>query len=81
VAGCNCLADSQNGKPKDAKAPVPPEFYEKYVFANGGHSQAAGHGNMFNETYTAYFSKDVEDVFGAIGIKFEGRNYAYGAMR
>mmetsp|Transcript_45893 Transcript_45893/g.111168 ORF Transcript_45893/g.111168 Transcript_45893/m.111168 type:complete len:796 (-) Transcript_45893:52-2439(-) len=84
VAGCNCLAadSSQTGKPQgDKKAPIPPEFYEKYVFANGGHSQAAGHGNMFNETYTAFFTKDVADVFGAIGIKFEGRNYGMGAMK
>ena len=82
VAGCNCLADNPKGKPQGNKqAPVPPKFYGKYVFANGGHSQAAGHGNMFNETYTAYFEKDLKDVMGAIGIEFEGRNYAMGAMR
>ncbi|CAJ1962131.1 unnamed protein product [Cylindrotheca closterium] len=80
VAGCNCLGAATTGEPQGETAPVPPQFYEKYVFANGGHSQAAGHGNMFNETYTAYFTKDVKDVFGAIGIKFEGRNYGMGAM-
>jgi len=84
VAGCNCLKnpDDQKGSPKgDKKASVPPEFYGKYVFANGGHSQAAGHGNMYSESYTAYFEKDIKDIMGAIGIKFEGRNYAMGAMK
>lgn len=82
VAGCNCLEPAAAAKPQgDKQAPVPPEFYSKFVFANGGHSQAAGHGNMFNESYTAYFEKDVIDVFAAVGIKFEGRNYAMGAMK
>uniref|UniRef100_A0A7S4AII6 Uncharacterized protein n=1 Tax=Pseudo-nitzschia australis TaxID=44445 RepID=A0A7S4AII6_9STRA len=53
-------------------------FYEKYVWATGGHSAAAAHGNLFNESYTAYMEGDIKDAFASIGIEFEGRNYAMG---
>jgi hypothetical protein len=52
--------------------------FGKYVWATGGHSAAAGHGNLFNESYTAYMERDLKDVFGSIGLEFEGRNYAMG---
>jgi hypothetical protein len=52
--------------------------FEKYVWATGGHSAAAAHGNLFNESYTAFLERDLKDVFGSIGIDFEGRNYAMG---
>jgi hypothetical protein len=52
--------------------------FGKYVWATGGHSAAAGHGNLFNESYTAYMERDLIDVFGSIGLEFEGRNYAMG---
>ena len=52
--------------------------YETYIWATGGHSSAAGHGNLFNESYTAYMSRDLKEIFGSIGIRFEGRNYAMG---
>jgi hypothetical protein len=44
-------------------------------------NEAAGHGNIFNETYTAYFGRDVRRIWEAIGIEFEDRNYAMGGMR
>lgn len=53
-------------------------LYEKYVWATGGHSASAGHGNLYNETYTSYMETDLKDIFGAVGIEFEGRNYAMG---
>lgn len=55
-----------------------PEFYGKYTWATGGHSASASHGNLYNESYTAYMESDMKDVFGSIGIEFEGRNYAMG---
>ena len=55
-----------------------PIFYEKYTWATGGHSASAAHGNLYNESYTAYMEDDLKDVFGSIGIEFEGRNYAMG---
>jgi len=56
------------------------KFFEKYVWANGGHSASAGHGNLFNESYTAYMENDLKGIFGSIGIDFEGRNYAMGGQ-
>lgn len=53
-------------------------LYEKYVWATGGHSAAAGHGNLFNESYTAVMESHVRPVFEAIGINFEARKYAMG---
>eukprot|EP00529_Nitzschia_sp_RCC80_P041568 CAMPEP_0113512950 /NCGR_PEP_ID=MMETSP0014_2-20120614/39601_1 /TAXON_ID=2857 /ORGANISM="Nitzschia sp." /LENGTH=776 /DNA_ID=CAMNT_0000409319 /DNA_START=26 /DNA_END=2352 /DNA_ORIENTATION=- /assembly_acc=CAM_ASM_000159 len=52
--------------------------FSKMVWATGGHSAAAGHGNLFNESYTAFMERDVKDVFASIGIEFEARNYAMG---
>jgi hypothetical protein len=53
-------------------------FFEKYVWGTGGHSSAAGHGNLYNESYTAFLERDLADVFGTVGIEFIGRNYAMG---
>jgi hypothetical protein len=58
--------------------PLSSLFFEKYVWATGGHSSAAGHGNLFNESYTAFLERDLADVFGAVGIEFIGRNHAMG---
>ena len=55
-----------------------PKTYSRYVFAVGGHSSAAGHGNLFNESYAASMGRDARMVFEAIGIEFEDRNYAMG---
>lgn len=55
-----------------------PGLFEKYVWATGGHSASAAHGNLYNESYTAYMERDLKDVFGSIGIDFVGRNYAMG---
>ncbi|CAJ1962024.1 unnamed protein product [Cylindrotheca closterium] len=83
VHGCDCIGKSgsvDSGVDEDVLTTIP-EFYEKYVFANGGHSNAAGHGNMFNESYTAVFGRDVRPIMEAIGIELIDRNYAMGAMR
>jgi hypothetical protein len=52
--------------------------FPKYVWATGGHSAAAGHGNFWRESYTAVVERAAKDVFAAIGINFIGRNYAMG---
>ena len=52
--------------------------HERFVWATGGHSASAGHGNLYNESYTAYMERDLQIVFGAVGIEFEGRNFAMG---
>ena len=77
---CNCLSKQpiQKDVNKTSKQAIVETLFEKYVWATGGHSAAAGHGNMYNESYTAFMERDLVDVFGSIGIKFEGRNYAMG---
>lgn len=80
--GCDCMQNSgipTSGVDENRLVDLP-NFYEKYVFANGGHSQAAGHGNKYSESYTAVFARDVRRVWEAIGIEFIDRNYAMGAM-
>jgi len=52
--------------------------YERMVWATGGHSAAAGHGNLFNESYTAFLEQAITPVFGSIGIEFTSRNHAMG---
>lgn len=45
VHGCNC--QTKDGTPTESEEKFKediPDYYQKYVFANGGHSQAAGHG-------------------------------------
>ena len=48
--------------------------YVPFIWATGGHSSAAGHGNLYNESYTAVMERGVVDVFDAVGIEFIGRN-------
>lgn len=61
----------QQEQQSNAKAPT-------FIWATGGHSAAAGHGNYFNESYTARLEQLVSPVFRSIGIHFVGRNYAMG---
>ncbi|MGK3748426.1 MAG: hypothetical protein ACI8RD_000718 [Bacillariaceae sp.] len=81
--GCDCF----NGTDKALRNDVVDDLtsntttettFGKYVWATGGHSAAAGHGNLYNESYTAYMERDLKDIFGSIGLEFEGRNYAMG---
>jgi hypothetical protein len=47
----------------------------KFVWATGGDSVAAGHGNMFNQSYTAMMDGTVSDAFAALGLEFVARNF------
>jgi hypothetical protein len=49
-----------------------------FVWATGGHSAAAGHGNIFAESYTAVMERHVQPILANIGIAFTGRNHAMG---
>ncbi len=46
-----------------------------------GHSSAAGHGNLFSQSYGYILEQSAKPVFEAIGIKFYGKNYAIGATK
>jgi hypothetical protein len=47
----------------------------RFIWATAGDSSAAGHGNMFNQSYTAVLERSVQPAFQALGINFVGRNY------
>lgn len=62
----NCLKEQQQPK-------------EQFIWATGGHqSAAAGHGNLFNESYIAIMEQTCSNTFTSIGISFEGCNYVLG---
>jgi len=50
----------------------------RFVWATGGHSSSAGHGNFFHESYTAVMERSAKGVFEAVGLELEARNYAMG---
>ena len=54
------------------------EEHQPFVWATGGHSAAAGHGNLFNESYTAILELGSLPIFEAVGMNFSARNYAMG---
>lgn len=49
-----------------------------FVWSTGGHSAAAGHGNLFSQTYSAVLEDTVKDVFASLNISFTARNHAMG---
>jgi len=53
---------------------------QSFVWGTGGESLAAGHGNLFNQSYTAIMENSLQNVLGAAGLQFEGRNYAMGGI-
>eukprot|EP00546_Thalassionema_frauenfeldii_P008513 CAMPEP_0178922430 /NCGR_PEP_ID=MMETSP0786-20121207/16149_1 /TAXON_ID=186022 /ORGANISM="Thalassionema frauenfeldii, Strain CCMP 1798" /LENGTH=685 /DNA_ID=CAMNT_0020596793 /DNA_START=41 /DNA_END=2098 /DNA_ORIENTATION=- len=88
LEGCNCLESSGTSSERrrrlnEEKTIVLPKvktFMERFVWSTGGHSAAAAHGNLHNESYTAFLEKSAKDSFRAVGIEFIGRNYAMGGM-
>ena len=84
--GCDCI-NGDVGIPGSVKNKItnaeddedsfPPldTSFGNYIWATGGHSASAGHGNLYNESYTAFMERDLKDVFGSIGIDFQGRKY------
>jgi len=49
-----------------------------FVWATGGDSAAAGHGNLFTQAYTNVLEETVKEAFASIGIQFIARNHAMG---
>ena len=66
--GCECTArGTPRGWPEEERESAEPATtrtnptttYAQYIWATGGHSAAAGHGNLYNESYTAYMQRDL----------------------
>eukprot|EP00526_Cylindrotheca_closterium_P004792 CAMPEP_0113633838 /NCGR_PEP_ID=MMETSP0017_2-20120614/17615_1 /TAXON_ID=2856 /ORGANISM="Cylindrotheca closterium" /LENGTH=783 /DNA_ID=CAMNT_0000544503 /DNA_START=94 /DNA_END=2445 /DNA_ORIENTATION=+ /assembly_acc=CAM_ASM_000147 len=82
VHGCNCRTKTGSTTEKEESFTSSiPDYYQKYVFANGGHSNAAGHGNVFTQTYTHYIGEDLRIIWDALGVEMINRNMAMGTMR
>ena len=53
----------------------PPIFF---TWVTAGDSSAAGHGNLYSQSYTAILEETVQHHFEALGIQFLTKNYATG---
>ena len=49
-----------------------------FTWVTGGHSAAAGHGNLLNQSYTAAVGRAAKIVFDAVGIHFRAKARAMG---
>ena len=52
-----------------------------FTWVVGGHSAAAGHGNLFNQTYAYVIEQSLQGLFGSLGIKFYAKNFAMGGTK
>jgi hypothetical protein len=55
------------------------EAPQRFVWATAGHSSAAGHGNLFNESYTIVLQQGSNNLMEAVGLDFLARPYAMGS--
>ena len=46
-----------------------------FVWATAGDAAAAGHGNMYNQSYTHLLQQSLQPVFRDLGMNFVGRSY------
>jgi hypothetical protein len=65
---------SRRHDPSTPSSPVQPTL----VWATAGHSAAAGHGNLYNQSYTAVLEQRLQPFFQLFRVQFVGRNYAVG---
>lgn len=49
-----------------------------FMWVTGGNSNAAAHGNLFNQSYTATVEHYASKAFQAVGLDFVAKNYAIG---
>jgi hypothetical protein len=53
---------------------------QKFHFIFGGSSVTAGHDNFLNQSYPYVFERRLRPAMEALGLEFEVRNIAMGAM-
>lgn len=49
-----------------------------FTWVTGGDSAAAGHGNLFSQSYTMVLEATAREAFRTVGINFVAKNYAMG---
>lgn len=59
----------------DKSSSTPPPTF---TWVTAGDSAAAGHGNLYAQSYTAILQDTVERAFESVGINFVAKNYAMG---
>jgi hypothetical protein len=72
------LVDSKKQDRDNDNPTAQQQLHARFVWATGGHSATAAHGNFYSESYTAVLERRVTNVFRAAGLGFIGRNYAMG---
>lgn len=58
-----------------------PDKEVTFTWAVGGHSAAAGHGNLFKQAYANIIEESLRPIFESIGIQFYAKNYAMGGTK
>jgi hypothetical protein len=53
---------------------------DSFVFAMGGHSSSAGHGNHLQQSYTLMVSWVLQPVLARLGVRHQARNFGNGGM-
>ena len=53
---------------------------DNFIFAMGGHSAAAGHGNHFQQSYTLQVQRILEPAFARLGVRHQSRNFGNGGL-
>ena len=53
---------------------------DSFIVAMTGHSAAAGHGNLFQQSYTLQIQWILESVFARLGVYHEARNFGMGGL-
>jgi hypothetical protein len=51
-----------------------------FTWVTAGHSAAAGHGNLFSQSYSAVLEQTLKEVFKLLNIDFKAKNYAMGGL-
>ena len=75
--GCTTTASWDNLKRRLLHAVMTEDMF---VFAMGGHSSAAGHGNHFQQSYTLQVQWIIEAVFSRLGVRHQSRNFGLGGL-
>jgi len=65
-------------KTKVLKALFSPDGEVQFNWVVGGHSAAAGHGNLLSQSYAGVIERTLQPVFQQFNVSMYGKNYAMG---
>lgn len=76
-SGCTTAKSFENLKRRLLHAVMTEDMF---VFAMGGHSSSAGHGNHYTQSYTLQVQWILEGVFSRLGVRHQSRNFGLGGL-